>query len=146
MNKSLVLAVLLIPCLFNDGWGMGAIPVAFDPDVGWVYLNTTSSKSLVVTAHLDRALPNEEFSVSLRVRYEDGTVDVFPDIAVLSTNAQGRGNVYALVDTNPPAGSTTLRRVAVRVRRAPNPLYVAVAWDLPLKRGVRAHGDPSHGE
>ena len=113
--------------------GAGAMRVDFDPAVGWVELNTTASGRLIVTAHLQDGLPHEEFSVSLRVRYEDQTMDVFADIATLTTNGQGKGNVQVQVDVNPPEGSTTLRRIAVRVRRAPDPLYLAVAWDLPLK-------------
>ena len=57
-------------------------------------------------------------------------------MAILSTNGEGKGNVSFEVDTNPPDGSETLRRVAVRVRRVPNPLYLAIAWDLPLKPGL----------
>jgi hypothetical protein len=113
--------------------GVGAVKVPFDPDVGWVILNTTASGKLNATAHVENGRPNEEFSVSVRVRYEDDTVDVFADIATLSTNGQGKGNVHIQVDIDPPADTDTLRRIAFRVRRAPNPLYLAVAWDIPLK-------------
>ena len=113
--------------------GQGAVKVEFDPNVGWVIFNTTASGKLIASAHLDDGLPDEEFSVSVRVRYEDQSTDIFADIATLSTNGQGKGNVQVQVDINPPAGTSTLRRVAFRVRRAPNPLYVAVAWDIPLK-------------
>jgi len=113
--------------------GKGAVKVDFDPNVGWVNLNTTANGQIIATAHLDNGLANEEYSVSVRVRYEDQTTEVFADIATLSTNGQGKGNVQVQVDINPPAGSKTLRRVAIRVRKAPDPLYVAVAWDVPLK-------------
>jgi len=127
----LLFAVCMAPVAIAGG--QGAVRVDFDPAVGWANLNTTGDGRLIVETHLDSALPNQEFSVTLRVRYEDGNTEIFDDVAVLSTNGQGKGNVHVEVDTNPPAGSTTLRRVAVRVRRAPNPLYLAVAWDLPLK-------------
>jgi len=113
--------------------GEGSVKIEFDPDVGWVVLNTTADGKLVASAHLDNGLPDEEFSVSVRVRYEDQSTDVFADIATLLTNGQGKGNVQVQVPINPPAGSTTLRRVAFRVRRAPDPLYLAIAWDMPLK-------------
>jgi hypothetical protein len=146
MKKSFVFATLLSVSLVVDAWaaGMGAVQIPFDPDVGWTNLITTASGRLIVLAHLDAGLPNEDFSVSVRVRYEDATVDVFQDIAVLSTNEQGKGNVFVLVNPNPPQGSTTLRRVAVRVRRAPNPLYLAVAWDLPLKPGDRSYASRTY--
>ena len=135
MKKPLVLAMLLLLFLSTHALaeGKGSIKVPFDPDVGWVVLNTAASGKLIASAHLDNGLPDEEYSMTLRVRYEDGTTDIFSDIATLSTNGQGKGNVQAQVDVNPPAGSQTLRRVAVRVRKAPDPLYVAVAWDIPLK-------------
>ena len=138
MKKPLLLAILLVVLMVSNAWagGLGTVRVAFDPYVGWTNLNTTASGKLIVSAHLDAGLPNEDFSVTLRVRYEDGNVEIFSDVATLSTNEQGKGNVNVEVATNPPEGSTTLRRVAVRVRRAPNPLYLAVGWDLPLKPGV----------
>lgn len=142
MKKSIPLTFLLVTCLASGvlAAGIGSVQVPFDPEVGWAIVNTTASGGLVVVAHLESALPDEDFSVSLRVRYEDGNTDVFQDIAVLSTNDLGRGNVFVRVDTLPPEGSTTIRRVAVRVRRAPQPLYVAVAWDLTLKPGVLLEG------
>ena len=134
MKRYLVTAVLISAITVAGAHaGQGSVRVDFDPDVGWVNLNTTASGRLIVTAHIQGGLPNEEFSVGVRVRYEDQTTDIFADIATLTTNGQGNGNVQVQVDVNPPAGSTTLRRVAVRVRRAPDPLYLAVAWDLPLK-------------
>ena len=134
MKRNLITAVLISAITVAGAHaGQGSVRVDFDPEVGWVNLNTTASGRLIVTAHIQGGLPNEEFSVGVRVRYEDETTDIFADIATLTTNIQGNGNVQVQVDVNPPAGSTTLRRVAVRVRRAPNPLYLAVAWDLPLK-------------
>jgi hypothetical protein len=134
MKAYLVTTILLVAILAGPVQaGSGAVKVDFDPDVGWVVLNVTATGRLIATAHVQDGLPNEEFSVALRVRYEDGTVDIFADVATLTTNAQGKGNVQVQVDVDPPEGSTTLRRVAVRVRRAPDPLYLAVAWDLPLK-------------
>jgi len=135
MKKSLVITTLLLIFLAANALaeGKGSVKVEFDPDVGWVILNTTASGKLIASAHLDNGLPNEEFTVSVRVRYEDQSTDVFADIATLSTNVQGKGNVQVQVDINPPAGSNTLRRVSIRVRRSPNPLYLAVAWDIPLK-------------
>jgi hypothetical protein len=135
MKTLLVLTVFFIASLAISAFagGQGAVKVDFDPNVGWVNLNTTASGMLIASAHVQDGLPNEEFSVSVRVRYEDQTTDIFADIATLTTNEQGVGNVLVQVDVNPPAGSTTLRRVAIRVRRAPQPLYLAVAWDIPLK-------------
>jgi len=109
------------------------VKIPFDPDVGWVIFNTTGDGRIIATAHLDNGLPNEEFSVSVRIRYEDGTTDIYTDIATLTTNGQGKGHVQLQFDLDPPEGSTTLRRLAFRVRRAPDPLYLAVAWDVPLK-------------
>lgn len=142
MKRRLLLATVLLASLTVNAWagGMGAVRVAFDPYVGWTILNTTGDGRLIVTTHLDAALPNEEFSVTLRVRYEDESVEIFPDVAVLSTNEQGKGNVSVEVTTSPSDDSSTLRRVAVRVRRAPNPLYLAVGWDIPLKPGVGGAG------
>jgi hypothetical protein len=135
MRKSLVIAMvlLLIATTHALAEGQGSVKIPFDPEVGWVILNTTASGKLNAALHVDSGLPDEEFSVTLRVRYEDGNTDIFSDIATLSTNGRGKGNVQVQVDVNPPAGSQTLRRVAVRVRRAPDPLYLAVAWDIPLK-------------
>ena len=139
MKRSFVVATLLIATLafaasaFEEG--EGAVKVEFDPNVGWVILNTTASGTLNATAHVSNGLPNEEFLVNVRVRYEDDTVAEFVQIATLTTNAEGNGNVHVQVDINPPADSNTLRRVAFRVRRPgpPSVLYVAVAWDIPLK-------------
>lgn len=139
MKRSLIIATLLAASLaFAIGVyaeGKGAVKVEFDPNVGWAVFNTTASGKLNATAHIDNGRPNEEYTVSVRVRYEDENVEQFVDIATLTTNGQGNGNVHVQVDVNPPAGSTTLRRVAIRVRRPgpPNILYVAVAWDIPLK-------------
>ena len=135
MKKSLVIATLLIASLAVSAFagGVGAVKVEFDPNVGWVNLNTTASGKLIALAHVENGLPNEEYTVSVRVRYEDESTDIFADIATLSTNGQGMGNVQVQVNINPPAGTNTLRRVAFRVRRPPNPLYLAVAWDIPLK-------------
>jgi hypothetical protein len=135
MKTALVIATVLFVSLATSALaeGKGAVKIPFDPDVGWVILNTTADGKLIASAHLDNGLPNEQFSVSVRVRYEDQSTDVFEDIATLSTNGQGKGNVQVQVDVNPPAGTSTLRRVAIRVRKAPDPLYLAVAWDLPLK-------------
>lgn len=135
MKKSLVITILLLAVLTTSALAQGqdSVRIPFDPDVGWVVLNTTADGKLVASAHLDNGLPNEEFTVSVRVRYEDQSTDIFADIATLTTNGQGKGNVQVQVQINPPEGSTTLRRVAFRVRRAPDPLYLAIAWDLPLK-------------
>mgnify|MGYP001828190394 CR=1 FL=1 len=135
MKRALVIAAVLFVVLATSAFaqGKGAVKIPFDPDVGWVIINTTGDGRLIADAHLDSGLPNEEFSVSVRVRYEDGNTDIFADIATLTTNGQGKGNVQVQVDINPAAGTNTLRRVAVRVRKAPDPLYLAVAWDLPLK-------------
>jgi hypothetical protein len=135
MKASCIVAAVLVAVLAPQALagGQGTVRVEFDPAVGWVNLNTTGDGRLIATAHLDDGLPNEDFSVSVRVRYEDGSTDIFQDIATLSTNGQGKGNVQIQVDLNPPDGTTTLRRVAFRVRRAPDPLYLAVAWDIPLK-------------
>ena len=113
--------------------GQGAIKVPFDPDVGWAIINTAASGKIIATAHLNEGLPNEDFSVSVRVRYEDGSTEVYSDIAILSTNEEGKGNVQVQVEVNPPSGSQTIRRFALRIRRAPDPLYLAVVWDIPLK-------------
>jgi hypothetical protein len=135
MKRSLVITTLFFVFFATNALavGKGAVKVPFDSDVGWVNLNTTGNGTIIASAHLQNGLPNEEYSVSVRIRYEDQSTDVFADIANLTTNGQGKGNVQVQVDINPPAGSNTLRRVAIRVRRAPDPLYVAVAWDLPLK-------------
>ena len=135
MKKSLLISTLILVALAANAHaeGKGAVKVQFDPDVGWVNLNTTANGTIIASAHLDSGLPNDEYSVSVRVRYEDQSTEVFADIATLYTNGQGKGNVQVQVDINPPAGSSTLRRVAIRVRKSPDPLYVAVAWDIPLK-------------
>lgn len=135
MSKpNLIMTFFLVAMAANAlAGGQGAIKVPFDPDVGWAVINTAASGKIIASAHLNNGLPNEEFLVSVRVRYEDGSTDVFADIATLSTNGQGKGNVQIQVDVNPPPGSQTIRRFALRVRRAPNPLYLAVAWDIPLK-------------
>ncbi len=135
MKKLIAITMMLLVAMTASALagGGGAVKVAFDPDVGWALINTTGSGKVVVTAHLADGLPNEQYSVSLRVRYGDQSTDVFTDIATLVTNGQGQGNVQVQVEIAPPAGTDTLRRVAVRVRRSPNPLYVAVAWDVPLK-------------
>ena len=135
MKKSLILTTFFLVSLaaIALAQGQGAVKVEFDPEVGWANINTTASGKLIASAHLNNGLPDEAFSVSVRVRYEDQSTDVFTDIATLTTNGQGKGNVQVQVDITPPAGSQTLRRVAVRVRRTPDPLYLAVAWDIPLK-------------
>jgi len=135
MSKpNLIMTFFLVAMTANAlAGGQGAIKVPFDPDVGWAVINTVASGKVIASAHLNNGLPNEEFLVSVRVRYEDGSTDVFTDIATLSTNGQGKGNVQIQVEVNPPPGSQTIRRFALRVRRAPDPLYLAVAWDLPLK-------------
>lgn len=135
MSKpNLIMTFFLVAMAANAlAGGQGAIKVPFDPDVGWAVINTAASGKVIASAHLNNGLPNEEFLVSVRVRYEDGSTDVFADIATLSTNGQGKGNVQIQVEVNPPPGSQTIRRFALRVRRAPDPLYLAVAWDLPLK-------------
>jgi len=134
MKRYLVTIVLIaVVAIASVEAGQGAVRVPFDSGVGWVNLNTTASGRLIATAHVQGGLPDEQFFVSVRVRYEDQTTDIFADIAMLTTNRRGNGNVQVQVELNPPEGSTVLRRVAVRVRRAPNPLYLAVAWDLPLK-------------
>ncbi len=134
--KKLLVSVLVI-CAFLAvsvyAGGIGAVKIPFDPDVGWAIINTTASGKLNVTAHVHNGIPDEEYTVSVRVRYEDETTDIYADIATLTTNGQGKGNVHVQVGIFPPDGSETLRRVAVRVRRIPNPLYVAIAWDVPLK-------------
>lgn len=138
MIKSIVLALLSGALVSGTGIGAerdGAVRAQFDPDVGWVVLNTTPTGKLIATAHLDHGLPNEEFMINIRVRYEDGMVDENVGVATLYTNAEGKGTVAVEADIHPPAGSSTLRRVAFRARRPgpPNILYVAVAWDVPLK-------------
>ena len=117
-----------------DG-GNGAIKERFDPDRGFVNINTTASGKLMGTIHLQGARPDSEFFVNVRVRYEDGTSDAFINIATLTTNSEGNGNAHVVVLPSPPGDDATLRRVAVRVRRTtpPNLLYLAVAWDVPLK-------------
>ena len=135
MRKShLILTLFLVAMTANAlAGGQGATKVPFDPDVGWAIINTAASGKIIASAHLNDGLPNEVFSVSVRVRFEDGSTEVFADIATLSTNGEGKGNVQVQVEVNPPPGSQTIRRFALRVRRAPEPLYLAVAWDIPLK-------------
>ena len=135
MKKLMVIMVLLVVAMAAQALagGKGSVKVPFDPDVGWAVINTDGSGKLIAVAHVQNGLPNEDFLVSVRVRYEDGNTEIFADIATLTTNGQGKGNVQVHVDINPAAGDSTLRRVAVRVRRAPQPLYVAIAWDIPLK-------------
>ena len=135
MKKSPLIVTLLFVALTTSALagGQGAIKVPFDPAVGWVIFNTTASGKINASAYVEDGLPNEEFSVSVRVRHEDGSTELFTDIATLSTNGQGKGNVQVQVDIHPPAGSQTIRRVAFRVRREPDPLYLAVAWDILLK-------------
>ena len=134
MKKSLMIATMFM-VLATQAFaeGKGAVKIEFDSGTGWVVLNTTANGKLVATAHVDNGLPNEEYSVGVRVRYENQATDIYADIAILRTNGQGRGNVQVQVEINPADGDETLRRVAVRVRRSPNPLYVAVGWDIPLK-------------
>jgi len=135
MKKHIVITSLILAALVSQTFagGQGSAKIPFDSDVGWVVLNTTGDGRLLATVHLDDARPDAEFSITVRVRYEDQSTEVFEDVAVLRTNGQGKGNAQAQVAVNPPDGSTTLRRVAIRVRRDPNPIYVAVGWDLPLK-------------
>lgn len=135
MKKHIVIAAWIVAILVGQAFagGQGAAKIPFDPDVGWAVMNTTGDGRLLATVHLDSARPDAEFTINVRVRYEDNSVEVFEEVATLSTNGQGKGNAQVRVDVHPPAGSTTLRRVAVRVRRTPNPTYVAVGWDLPLK-------------
>ena len=135
MKKTLSFTILLFLALAANAFaeGNGAVKVEFDSDAGWVILNTTADGKIIASAHIDNGLPNEEYTVGVRVRYENQSTEIFQDIATLSTNGQGKGNVKVQVDINPPAGSNTLRRVAIRVRKSPNPTYVAVAWDIPLK-------------
>jgi len=137
-KRLLFVAALVALCVLSVGvyaGGQGAVKAAFDPNVGWVNLNTTASGMLNATAHLDNGEPNETFDVSVRVRYEDGTTAIFENVATLVTNGQGKGNATVRLAIDPPTGSMAVRRVAVRVRRPgpPQLLYVAVAWDIPLK-------------
>ena len=92
MKKSPLIVTLLFVALTTNALagGQGAIKVPFDPAVGWVILNTTASGKINASAHVEDGLPNEEFSVSVRVRHEDGSTEIFADIATLSTNGQGR--------------------------------------------------------
>ena len=138
MKKLSLITTLVLTVVVSQAFAVapdsrGADKIPFDPDVGWVVLNTTGDGRLLATIHLEDARPNAEFSINVRVRYEDQSTEIFEEVAVLRTNGQGKGNAQVQVVVNPPEGSTTLRRVAVRVRRAPNPTYVAVGWDLPLK-------------
>ena len=139
MKQIVLTTTMIIVALFlavsASAESKGAMKAAFDPDVGWAIVNTTASGKLNITVHLNNGKPNEEFDISLRVRYEDGIIVPFTNIATLSTNSQGKGNAQVQVTIDPPAGSDALRRVAVRVRRPgpPNILYVATIWDIPLK-------------
>ena len=139
MKRSLLLAALLIIAsavvVSVSAGGKSTVKVPFDPNVGWAIVNTNDSNELKVRAHLESGLPNEAFDVTLRVRYEDGTVVPYTDIATLYTNGQGKGNIEVIVNLDPPPNSGTVRRVAVRLRRPgpPNVVYIALAWDVPLK-------------
>jgi hypothetical protein len=137
MKKTITMTALLVALYAVTGYaqGDGAVKIDFDPPVGWVILNTTAGGKLIATAHVNDGRPNQEFTISVRVRYEDDSMVAFTDVATLTTNGQGKGNVQVQLDVDPPDGSTTLRRVAFRARRPgpPNILYLAVAWDLPLK-------------
>jgi len=128
-------ADITMPLVQRIAGGKGAIKEHFDPDRGWVNLNTTASGRLIATMHLQNGRPDTEFSLTVRLRYEDGSMEQFVNIATLTTNAQGKGNLQVQLDTNPSGDSTTIRRVAIRLRRPtpPNLLYLAVAWDVPLK-------------
>lgn len=134
-KRSLLVTALLLVFLATTAWaqGKGAVKAEFDQGAGWVVINTTGSGKVIAAVHIDNGLPNEQYAVSVRIRYADQSTDVFADIATLSTNGQGTGNIQVQLDITPPPGTDTLRRVAVRIRRAPNPLYVAIAWDVPLK-------------
>lgn len=127
---------ITMPLVERIAGGKGTVKEGFDPDVGWVNVNTTASGKLNATAHLQGARPDTEFFVNVRVRYEDGTVDEHINIATLATNSHGNGNVQVQVAFDAPDGSTTLRRVAFRLRRPtpPNLLYVSTTWDVPLKQ------------
>jgi hypothetical protein len=135
MKKSLAIAALFLVILAGNALagGNGAMKVDFDPFVGWVNLNTAASGKVIATVHLGEALPNATFSVGVRVRYEDGSKDIYQDLTTFTTNNQGKGNFQVQLDIDPPEGSTTLRRIAIRLQSDPEPLYVAVAWDIPLK-------------
>lgn len=139
MKKSLVVATLFIAAVVLivsvSVGSKGAVKVEFEPNVGWVILNTTASGKLNATVHLDDGIPNEDFMINVRIRYEDGSVEELVNIATLSTNGEGKGNLRVQVNITPPADSNILRRVAFRARRPgpPNVLYLAVAWDVPLK-------------
>jgi len=126
---------IVAPMVERIAGGKGAFKEDFDPDRGWANINTTASGNLLVTAHLQGARPDSDFFVNVRVRYEDGSTDQHINIATLTTNSQGNGNAHVQVDVDPTADDATLRRVAVRIRRTtpPNLLYLAVAWDVPLK-------------
>lgn len=127
---------LVLPMVERLATPRGAVHEPFDPDRGWVNLNTTASGMLIGTAHLQGARPNAEFFVNVRVRYEDNTVEQFINVATLTTNEDGNGNANVHVNVMPNEGETTLRRVAFRVRKTtpPNVVYLAVAWDVPLKK------------
>jgi hypothetical protein len=139
---TVVVAALALSILFAAGAlaaGQGTVKVDFEPNVGWVNLNTTGSGKLNATAHLDSGLVNEVFSVSIRVRYEDGTIIPWVAVATLRTNEEGIGNVHVPINIDPPPNSGALRRIAFRVRKTgPGGVtYIAVAWDIPLKQTDR---------
>jgi len=117
-----------------DG-GRGSVKEPFDPDRGFVNITTTASGKLMGTVHLQGARPDSEFFVNVRVRYEDDTSDAYINVATITTNSQGNGNAHVQVRPMPADSDATLRRVAFRVRKStpPNVLYLAVAWDVPLK-------------
>ena len=134
-----VLATTLVLATGALAAGQGTVKVDFEPNVGWVNLNTTGSGKLNCTAHLESALPDEIFSVSIRVRYEDGTIIPWVAVATLRTNGLGIGNVHVPINIDPPPDSGALRRIAFRVRKTgPGGVtYIAVAWDIPLKQTNR---------
>lgn len=135
MKKTIGLTIMLSVFLAAAALagGKGAVTVPFDTGIGSVNINTAGSSRLIAVGHLDDGLPNAEYSVSLRVRYENGTNDAHADLATFTTNGQGKASFNVQVDIDPAAGDMTLRRVAVRVRNAPNDADIAVAWDIPLK-------------
>ena len=131
-----VLATTLVLVTGALAAGQGNVKVDFDPNVGWVNLNTTASGKLNASAHLESAVPDEILSVTIRVRYEDGTITPWVSVATLRTNEQGKGNVHVPINIDPPPDSGKIRRIAFRVRK-PGPggvTYIAVAWDIPLKQ------------
>ena len=87
MKTSIAAAFLLISLLAVSGLaqGNGAMKVDFDPEVGWAVINTTANDKLIASVHLDSGRRNQNFDVSVRVRYEDGNVVAFTNIAILTT-------------------------------------------------------------